>query len=450
MSRLFSALCLGLLLAGCDIGSPYNINESKAHVPSTYFRLAASYKVRKTGEIVEFDYVAVCGGSVTSWTHTSPSVWVTVTPGIMLAPTSTGQAIGVRTPELCGQRYSKRNPDYPIPDDFLPHTIWYPDLEKMSFGFAYASDLAYESPYSRLEFLGAKLELSDASAWQAWRDKSAAEYQQIGGMPGPWGYSGQYESRETGIAVAKLNGGRGIAYDFCTSVARLELPDAVRDDALALIPESAGRYWTPQYWMEEEDELSLYAILGHDRARIYNGGMLAQHKHDGRGGGGVRRSTGKIVSNSLGTKTWTEGGALNVTDGSRNYYHDLFPVLYNQPAEVDPQTGDTNRFETVVLHQPEWNGFQFCGLGAINPDGLQAYANGTSDELSVDHRFSVGAVTLMDRSPDHEGWRGRLLVNDEEIARADHLPWIGKFSNTILDRHGYVLLSCCIEVLGRN
>ncbi|MEM7491822.1 MAG: hypothetical protein AAF296_00470 [Pseudomonadota bacterium] len=192
-----------LLLTACTDGSdlsnaaerlqsPYV--ESVEEIPPFYYRVQASYTLKETGEQIDFDYVVACGGIATRWTYTSPSRMTSYHPKSMFHPTSNGEAIGVRSPDMCnpkawgwedrraGKVYTREDT---IPDDFLPVTICYPNVNRMGWGIGYESDVAYESPYAKIAFNGASITESNQEEWQAWRDRAEANYEQIGGLPGP-------------------------------------------------------------------------------------------------------------------------------------------------------------------------------------------------------------------------------------------------------------------------
>ena len=66
------------IVASCDIGSPYTRGVKKtAHA---YFRITADDTVIDTGEEINFDYVMVCGGTVTHSTYTNATVTYSLFP----------------------------------------------------------------------------------------------------------------------------------------------------------------------------------------------------------------------------------------------------------------------------------------------------------------------------------------------------------------------------------
>jgi hypothetical protein len=101
---------LSIFLSACGWGSDSHYVKSVERTPSGFFRVFADIRVKETGEIVKLDYVVACGGTVTNWTYTTPSVSYGMVPQIMLVPTSSGELIGARTPKGCQHVGAKTHP----------------------------------------------------------------------------------------------------------------------------------------------------------------------------------------------------------------------------------------------------------------------------------------------------------------------------------------------------
>lgn len=481
-STFFAVLKLVILmlllvgLSACDTDKAFV--ESEEPLPRTYYRVTADYKVKATGETVNFDYVVVCGGSVTNWSYTTPSIITTYHPNIMLMPTASGEVIGVKAPQMCSTRHWEDDSNFPIPADFMPVTLWYPNVSNLGFAFGYVSDLAYKSPYSKLEFLGSTLELSDKVAWQAWREDAERDYQQLGGLPGPWGYSGYTREK-----VLELNQGQDIAgYRSCGGVTRLNLPDEVREDVLAFVPEDAGRYWSSAT-VGSEGSKALFRALSYDRDKtprdgIYNGGVFGDHTGYGYQAGdygGARRSTGELKTGTIPYFSWTEGGALNTRSGFGNYYHDTFPVIYTRPLSAiaeEPERSLSDQylqgiprrdggnfhgqqfrgiFESVILAKDDWNGFIFCGKAAVTEEGLVSYGLGGIEQLPLNYADGEKRswLTGTQAQPgsryarEYGEWGFRFKVNEQIVLQGDQVVLFSGRQSKILDRQGYVFLGCC-------
>lgn len=372
-------------LGACD-------NSGAPELELTYYRVFADYTVKDTGENIVFDYVVVCGG------HAIPEAFYTHSPKIMFRATSTGEAVGVRSPRLCDPWYWGVNlrtgapMNYPPqPDDFLPFTMWYPDAENLGFAFGYASDLAYESPYSRLVFNDAKIEKSSREVWEAWHEKAQQEYVQIGGLPGPWGYNppNSKDSREAAEPARLLNQGIYPAGASCFSVPEIDLPEGSQaravvqeeisereEDYMHYVSEPATPGWTK------------FRLAANRDGRIFNGGNYNDHLSV-RAVLGVRRSTGRVMVTDNGLTVSTGGGRVNRESGKGNYYHDVYPVV---PSELFTDTDKNGEYEYIrrnVMLEDEWNGFSLCSSSRsyITTRDVQEYASRERGDLPVKYNY---------------------------------------------------------------
>lgn len=444
--------CL-LALGGCDAllksasgtgqrASPYV--DSVETLPNGFFRVWATVRVRATGEIVNIDYVVGCGGSVTNWTYTTPSAMFGLLPHLMLVATQSGELIGARTPEVCnesdwrprqvsiehfenGERVgSDLVVVHPVPDDFLPLLMWFPNADDLGFAIGYLSDKAYESPYSKLDLIDSGIARSSLEDWQAWRKKAADTYEQVGAMPGPWGmqFPGQLGSSPDEVErIRVLNGGRIPDVAGCYSLSLLDLPDVIRDDVLALLPEN-GRPWVPygeirKGW--EDRGKAFFALLTKPGAR-FNGGSFSDHRamviEDG-----VRRSTG--------------GGAFrhnsNGGHATGDYYHDRYPIAMFQIPEGDAYEPGARIHR--ALFDARWNGFGFCGKGAPSAADLTAYAEGS-------------LKTIVPRYKDYDGFGPQWLMDGSDVmlTNVGYLEYnhIGfSYTDPIIRRDGKIVTECC-------
>ena len=380
----FLTMLFGLTACDDSAGAP--------ELELTYYRVFADYTVKDTGENIVFDYVVVCGG------YAIPEAWYTHSPKQMFMPTSTGEAVSVRSPSLFDPWYWGVNlrtgapMKYPPqPDDFLPFTMWHPDVENLGFAFGYASDLAYESPFSRLVFNDAKIERSSHEAWKAWREKAEQSYVQIGGLPGPLGYNppNSKETREAAEPARLLNNGVYPAVAWCFSVPELDLPKGSRSRAV-VEEEISGKEGDYIHYVSEPGEygVSKFARASGQDGDVFNGGRYIDHLGT-NGFLGVRRSTGRVMVTDYGVTVSTGGGRVNHQSGIGNYYHDVYPVV---PAELFTSTDENGEYEYVrrnVLLEENWNGFSLCsGLGTyVTTNDVQSYASRERDVLTVKYNY---------------------------------------------------------------
>lgn len=384
---LFLTMLFGFTACDNSSGAP--------ELELTYYRVFADYTVKDTGENIVFDYVVVCGG------YAIPEAWYTHSPKQMFMPTSTGEAIGVRSPRLCDPWYwgidtrtGQQKNFNPRPDDFLPFTTWHPDVENLGFAFGYASDLAYESPYSRLIFNDAKIERSSYEDWKAWREKAEQNYVQIGGLPGPWGFSrpNSRETREAAEPARLLNKGVYPAGSLCFSVPEIELPEGSR--ARAVVEEEiSGKEGEYIHYVSGPSEFSgadrfRRAVVEDDR--IFNGGHYYNHLSI-NAFLGVRRSTGGSRQNKYGEIISKGGGRVNHKGGSGNFYHNVYPVV---PSELFTSTDENGEYEYVqrnVLLEDKWNGFSLCSSpqSYVTTRDVNSYASRERNDLPIKYNYSV-------------------------------------------------------------
>lgn len=445
------------MLTACDNSSPYTKGIEKT--ADAYFRITADYTVIDTGEEINFDYVMVCGGTVTHSTYTSATVSYSTFPNLMLRPTSTGEAVGVNTPALCqawGWRFVDeidgrvRDPD-PFPDDFTPFTLWYPDVNALGFAFGYESDLAYESPYSRLKFHGSTLLRVDKAAWDAWREKAEAEYEPKGGLPGPWGMGLELGPRykEVNNEIKSRNKGVLPAIGNCNAVRQLDMPEEYATRAAALMSETSADFLELNYTGTDELKSFQNDILS-ERRRLFNGGSLNQHRGIASALGVRRSDTGELRSKPVRRRSGTisegyviavGGGRINRSNGRGNFYHHVFPVLWRDLSVSEQFQDDGPFLSNIVLIQPEWNGFSFCRGGGvqINLDDIMAYVQRRSSRIPANHNQEENWAAF-------EAMPKRLYFNEDEVLRTpdDRLPY-RPFSGwtTIIDREGHVYPYCC-------
>lgn len=445
MLRLLCSIVL-IGLAACDNSSPYTKDVEKT--ADAYFRITADYTVIDTGEEINFDYVMVCGGTITHSTYTAATVSYSTFPNLIVMPTKSGEAVGVLTPALCdawGWRYvdeiggKLREPD-PFPDDFTPFTLWYPDVYALGFAFAYESDLAYVSPYSRLTFRGSTLERVDKEAWEAWQKKAEDEYEPIGGLPGPWGMSKVHSlaTKEVDEEIKGRNGGVFPAVDSCASVSQLDLPEKYAEQAAALIDKQDGDFWNLN---DSEIGVSLRDEIYAEREPLFNGARVGRHHNLSRALG-VRRSDAGPQIRSGTSRNGSEysrviaigSGRINSPDQHGNFYHDVYPVLRGDSSLSDALPGEDVFYASITLTRPEWNGFAFCNEGLAKLSDLKAYAERRAPTIPVDYD------NLRKKFDDRKWENHRVYFNEEEVLRSPD-RFYGRL--TVIDRSGHIYPFCC-------
>lgn len=160
-----------------------NLSMTKAvdNRPQGYFyRFKASFSHK--GEPLEFDYVVACDIRITSYRGGGTSNDSTFAPKVMMMPTGDGAAVMVRTIRACNGETTENGR---APEDLFPMAIWFDDVNDMTFGWGYASEDAYESDFSQLEFHGATIDVSNRVEWEAWRESAAKDFKTIGMITTP-------------------------------------------------------------------------------------------------------------------------------------------------------------------------------------------------------------------------------------------------------------------------
>lgn len=317
-------------------GGNASMTEAVDNRPLGYFyRFSANYS--HNGESLNFDYVVACNIRVTSYRDGGTSNDSTYTPKVMMMPTSDGGAIMVRTIRAC-KGETTANGD--VPEDLFPMAIWFDDINDMTFGWGYATEDAYESELSQLEFHGAKIEVSNRERWEAWREASAEGFQAVGMITTPWGltYNEPWYGRSNKKPYDHTQ--RNVPFS-CDGYYRQEIPETVQKSIKAFVPLTSTRYWSPR----NKDEQQILEIL----ARAEYG--------DGRDKEFI---TGFSASSSLGLPTRIGSGTLQ--SWRKLFPSEVYPMLplsrstspvIKEPAESYPRR--------LLYKNGEMRGFLACG-----------------------------------------------------------------------------------------
>lgn len=255
-----------LLLLMCLVGAACSPGKSDAgssgrppamaEIPQTFFyRIEADFILKETGEPIRFDYVVGCGGYVWNYSYTTSSKVSVRHPSYMYQAVPGGGALGMITIDMCGgwKWGNVRNVvDSPwagkphIPETVRPTVIWFDDANDLSHGWGYLTDDAYESPRAKIEFAKARITKSSKDDWEVWRNEAAANYEQVGMIPGPWGYTSEALTIEEGAELDLRGAGKGITTALCSAASRVKLEPGVVDEFFDLAPKETGGYWIPK------------------------------------------------------------------------------------------------------------------------------------------------------------------------------------------------------------
>ena len=224
-------------------------------VPPTkeFFRIKARYVVKATGEVIQFDVVRPCR-AVTARDMYGDRVWVpplpiewgsyfyTVNP---IFPKVTGdhRLIIMFIPNGCYERNGVpiRTANGLAPKDLLPAVIWYDDPDEPVFGWEYATEDAYSSPFAKLSFQGATIEDATADDFIEWQKNAAVGFRPSKVVMHPFGFTFaqeqgfEDEARTKRTAPIALN---------CQGVARFKLLGVTKDIATQAWPSNHPHFWT--------------------------------------------------------------------------------------------------------------------------------------------------------------------------------------------------------------
>lgn len=211
---------------------------------SFFYRLTASYVYKPTGEPFIVDFVAGCNVEVEANKYTGSTARESLTPEYFITEAPGGAAVTVTAPVVCSNIYFERDL---IPDDFLPELVWHDDPNWLAFGWAYASEDAYENPNTKLGFIGAWVNRATYREWKDWRAEREKNYRQVGAIPGPWGVVTSHFIYDQQEEFIRRFGGEFPYYVHSpcadSGYARFKLPDELIPKLRALAPEMDSRYW---------------------------------------------------------------------------------------------------------------------------------------------------------------------------------------------------------------
>jgi len=193
----------------------------------------------ETGEPFTVEFVQACGGRLTRTRHSGNIAHAIITPQYYFKATPDKKS-AVRAYNMPECNVRGMNDHLAMGEHFIPKLLWFPDINDMSFAWGYLTPRAYESPLAKLKPVNITMEKVTREDWLAWRDKAEREYEQIGALPGPWGYDPEVGRDGREAEVLALNGGKRYAHN-CSVMAKAKLPDDKMQDLLAIWPEDWRR-----------------------------------------------------------------------------------------------------------------------------------------------------------------------------------------------------------------
>ncbi|WP_084399307.1 hypothetical protein [Henriciella aquimarina] len=373
--------------------------------------MKADFILKETGEPVSFDYVVGCGGVTFSNPGTTPTAFITHHPMIMFEPVGDGHVLGLVTIDMCEDwkwepiKHGPQAGESRIPDDLRPLAIWIEDVNDLSFGWGYKTDDAYDSPLAKIEFVESSVTKTDEAAWRAWREKAKADYEQIGALPGPWGYNYTHEPVEVQQEARSRGAGFGLVDPTCRAQGRVPVDPAILSDVLDETDAPQDRFLIA-YWKQ----YSAFERVSNSYAEQHNGVSLKAFINQD--------------SYFLGTLARTGGGHIipwKEPDKSGFHYSDVFPLI---PRSRFPQPDQPKMYARGIDTSPSRKGFGACSSIQREIDIVGRPESETFEQSDV-------AAPPEERAQNHKFYVG------DEFAGYDP-QWILQKPNYVIDRRGYV------------
>lgn len=216
-----------------------------------FFRFKARYTVKATGEVVQFDLVRPCR-SVTGrdmygdkvWAPPIPIQWGSYFSQVKYFPkvTSDHHLIVVQIPNGCQTRDGVpiRTSNGLVPKDLQPSVIWYDDADDPSFGWRYATEDAFASPFAKMTFDGATIEGADRTDFVEWQQQAIRDFRPSKVVKHPFGFN---FAQMMGLAEVGDTVRTWPIELSCLGV-DLRLAGEAKSLALQSWPDSHPRFWT--------------------------------------------------------------------------------------------------------------------------------------------------------------------------------------------------------------
>lgn len=127
----------------------------------SFYTYTASYLVDQV-EPLSFNFIVGC----TDYDFKFPGDRQGMLPGAYAKQTSQGHVVMIVVQELC--RSSRQSALDSLDGTFLPLVIWFESASELELGLGYSTIEAYESPASRLTFLGASVRAATQEEFLEW------------------------------------------------------------------------------------------------------------------------------------------------------------------------------------------------------------------------------------------------------------------------------------------
>jgi hypothetical protein len=288
----------------------------KADAPGRFLRVTANYVY--LGTPIKLDFVLTCGGTLTTYRDGDRSVDVWGGPELYGVRLPDGKALVLSTTGYCSAREA-----YLFAPGFLPVVVIFDDPQRLTQGWAYMSEAAYERPNSPLKFTEATVSLLPKVEAALLYKNQTTNIVNAFGNAGPFALPPDVQTPPE----VELRVGRQ-----CVGWVRLPIAESKRHRVRELWPSSR-----PKYWLADIPNADFWKLA----AEVRHGDGFAYAWSLGSGPGLPRR---------------------NVRDAYERLFAPRFPgiVTYVAPQFRAPEHQKL-RYAVEVALQSNFEGLYYCG-----------------------------------------------------------------------------------------
>jgi hypothetical protein len=311
---------------------------------SLFFRFIARYKLND--EQVEFNIVVGCAIRVTSYADGGSSYDAARAPVVYAKATQDDGAIWQPIPNACRGKTTENGE---VPTDFLPGAIWFDSKDDFSFGVGYFTEDAFESPLSKLKFLGSTISAATRAEWNDFQSSLAENLID----PKIYTWPPDAPAKEEMKKLLEDRSALEIAFrpSFrCFGVARYSLSDPeARSILRSFQPKSRTRFWTPIVDTRNTIRKKLQTT-NNGNGPLVNG--IAANQYDSLGGAAT-----------AGFATRRGGGSFDSgPDKPRRFPPEVFPMRADNGVpwvSSDFATASTI-YRDIEIERDSKQGFTYC------------------------------------------------------------------------------------------
>lgn len=360
---------------------------------SYHYRVKAKYEY--LGSPVDFDIVVGCSVMISDSRLTGRSVLSGMAPVVYGLRMPNGKGLVMRVPDGCGGAVTwdrEPPPGQPwasiVSPNFRPFMVVYEDASKPMFGWAYATDDAYESPLSELKFISVRIDATTKEEFQRWRATEAPKNIITSDMI--------IYNFDNDIRAGKWTLG-----EECRGARRMPMIPPLVDAMTPFWPENRPDYWFPSNpGMRAFDAAVRIGSNHRTQSGPFDGSSFGSFPGQGSAAWGMMRRIGGGLSRG---GEWLRSG-------------DIYPIKSDftlNTAAIDGRIPGTGWTETVLLDERR-KGFLFCDA----MDGNQLAINDPQLQYLSDPK-----------KPSF--WPSVLKVGDVPVVRLDGWPghqshWLNK------------------------